>query len=76
MAGKHILSEKEEADRLYMMMRAQIAPFHDKKFLHTTTKSVCGEAIDLASRNGDSSYWYSVKIELGKIPDPEGREIG
>ena len=70
------MTEKEEASRLYKMMRAQIATFHDKDHLHNTTKSVCQETIDLVKRSGgDSDFWYGVKIELGKIKDPEGKEL-
>lgn len=70
------MTPKEEADRLYMMIRSQIEPFHDKKFIHSTTKSVCKEAIALASRTGENSdFWYDVNMELSKKEDPEGREI-
>ena len=63
--------EQQEAHRLYHMMRAEIKPFHDPKYLHTSVMSICSETIDLVKRSGgDEKYWYQVRLELAKIEDP------
>lgn len=68
---------KEEAERLYSMMRTQIGAFEKTPHLHITAKAACREAIQFAERaGGDPKYLEGVKLELGKITDPEGKDVG
>ena len=71
------MNEKEEAQRLYNMMRSQIGAFGATPYLHTTTKAACREAIQLAERSGGNpDFLEGIKLEIGKIEDPEGKELG
>ena len=67
-----MMNEKEQAERIYSMIRGQIATGHDPKLIHSTTMSVCGVMINEIMREAqDENYWYGVKIHLGKIEDLE-----
>ena len=71
------MNAKEEAERLYNMMRTQIGAFEKTPHLHITTKAACREAIQFAERSGgDQDYIQGIKLELGKITDPEGKDVG
>lgn len=71
------MTSKEEAERLYSMMRAQIGAFEKTPHLHITTKAACREAIQFAERSGgDQNYIQEIKLELGKITDPDGKDLG
>jgi len=63
-----LLSEKEEAHRLYNMMRSQLMDVVKKEDLHYAVKACCTISIDLAKRSGDDKYWKAVNLELSKIP--------
>lgn len=64
-----LLPEKEEAHRLYNLIRAQLMDVVKKEDLPEAVKSCCSISIDLARRAGDVKYWNGVRIELGKIID-------
>lgn len=62
------MKEKEQAERLYSMIRAQIQPGHDPKMIHSTTMTLSGIMINEIMREAeDKNYWYGVKMELGKM---------
>lgn len=65
------MNEKEQAQSLYTMVRAQIKTGHDPKMLHQSTLAACGVLINVMMRElEDENYWYGVKMELGKIENP------
>ena len=63
------MTEREQAERLYKMVRAQIVEGHDPKKLHTATKAVCGEFLNILTREDDSGYWFGVKTKLADIEE-------
>lgn len=66
--GQTPMKEKQEAERLFWIIRSQIQHGHDPKHIHQTTKSVCSEVISTIIRAAaDPDFWYGVKMELGKI---------